>query len=91
MNKTNRIVKAISASGGRFFGLTTQQGETLNAQFVRETPNYVVVRDRNAKEIRKFARRALKRSQWVRLRSKSKGGRNTAFFLYNNLWKKVHN
>ncbi len=60
MNKTNRIVKAISASKGRFFGLTTQQGETLNAQFVRETPKYVVVRDRNAKEIRKFAKTSLK-------------------------------
>lgn len=60
MNKTNRIVKAISTSKGRFFGLTTQQGETLNAQFVRETPKYVVVRDRNAKEIRKFAKTSLK-------------------------------
>lgn len=60
MNKTNRIVKAISASKGRFFGLTTRQGETLNAQFVRETPKYVVVRDRNASVMRKFAKTSLK-------------------------------
>lgn len=60
MNKTNRIVKAISESKGRFFGLTTRQGETLNAQFVRETPNYVVVRDRNASQVRKFAKTSLK-------------------------------
>lgn len=59
MNKTNRIVKAISASKGRFFGLTTRQGETLNAQFVRETTKYVVVRDRNASVMRKFAKTSL--------------------------------
>ena len=61
MNKTNSIVKAISASKGRFFGLTTRQGETLNAQFVRETPKYVVVRDRNAKRTRKFAKTSLQK------------------------------
>lgn len=62
MNKrTNRIVKAISASKGRFFGLTTRQGETLNAQFVRETPRYVVVRDRNARQTRKFAKTSLQK------------------------------
>ena len=50
----------MSVSRGRFFGMTTKQGETLNAQFVNETPRYVVVRDRNAKEIRKFAKTSLK-------------------------------
>jgi hypothetical protein len=61
MKKTNRIVKAISASRGRFFGLTTRQGETLNAQFVRETPQYVVVRDRNSQQVRKFAKSSLQK------------------------------
>lgn len=61
MSKTNRIVKAMGASKGRFFGLTTCQGETLNAQFVRETPRYVVVRDRNAQQTRKFAKTSLKK------------------------------
>jgi hypothetical protein len=61
MKKTNRIVKAISASRGRFFGLTTRQGETLNAQFVRETPQYVVVRDRNSRQVRKFAKSSLQK------------------------------
>jgi hypothetical protein len=61
MSKTNRIVKAMNASKGRFFGLTTCQGETLNAQFVRETPRYVVVRDRNAQETRMFAKSSLKK------------------------------
>ena len=59
MTKQIRIEKAISASRGRFFGLTTRQGETLNAQFVRETPHYVVVRDRNAQKTRKFAKSSL--------------------------------
>ena len=61
MKKTNRIVKAISASRGRFFGLTTRQGETQNAQFVRETPQYVVVRDRNSRQVRKFAKSSLQK------------------------------
>ena len=60
MSKVKRIVKAMSVSRGRFFGLTTKQGETLNAQFVNETPQYVVVRDRNAQETRKFAKTSLK-------------------------------
>lgn len=61
MRKTKQIVNAITASRGRFFGLTTRQGETLNAQFVRETPRYVVVRDRNAQENRKFAKTSLQK------------------------------
>ena len=59
--KTKRIAKAISASGGRFFGLTTRQGETLNAQFVREPPKYVIVRDRNAQLVRKFSKDSLQK------------------------------
>ena len=60
MRKVNNIVKAMPSSRGRFFGLTTKQGETLNAQFVTATPKYVVVRDRNAQETRKFAKTSLK-------------------------------
>jgi hypothetical protein len=60
MRKVNNIVKAMTSSRGRFFGLTTKQGETLNAQFVTETPKYVVVRDRNAQETRKLAKTSLK-------------------------------
>jgi len=58
-NKTNSIVEAIGQSRGRFFGMTTRQGETINAQFVSQTPRYVIVRDRNASEIRKFAKTSL--------------------------------
>ena len=60
MRKVNNIVKAMTSSRGRFFRLTTKQGETLNAQFVTETSKYVVVRDRNAQETRKLAKTSLK-------------------------------
>ncbi len=59
MRKINRIVKTMKGSKGRFFGLTTKSGDQFNAQFVKETPQYVVINDRNAKKIRKFAKSSL--------------------------------
>ena len=61
MNKTtqNKIMKAIRSSKGRFFGLYTKSGESLNAQFVSETPEYVTVYDRNNSKKRKFAKTSL--------------------------------
>ena len=61
MNKTkqNKIMKAIRTSKGRFFGLYTKAGESLNAQFVSESPSYVTVYDRNAGNTRKFAKTSL--------------------------------
>ena len=44
----NRVMKAIRNSKGRFFGLYTAQGESVNAQLMSETDNYVRVYDRNA-------------------------------------------
>lgn len=61
MRKQKQLVNAIANSRGRFFGLRTRQGENLNAQFVRETPCYVIVRDRNKAETRKFAKTSLSR------------------------------
>ncbi len=46
-------------SGGRFFGLRTKDGSSYNAQFVNETPSYVVIHDRNAGKKRKFAKTSL--------------------------------
>lgn len=51
MNKIttqNKIVNAMRSSRGRFFGLTTTQGNQVNARFVNETPRYVRVYDRNS-------------------------------------------
>lgn len=44
----NSIVNAMRSSRGRFFGLTTTQGNQVNARFVNETPRYVRVYDRNS-------------------------------------------
>lgn len=59
MRKVNRIVKAMKNSKGRFFGLRVKSGDQFNAQFVKETPQYVVIHDRNAQQTRKFAKSSL--------------------------------
>ena len=57
MNKVNtRVMSAIRNSKGRFFGLYTSQGESLNAQLMAETDKYVQVYDRNSGLTRKFAK-----------------------------------
>jgi len=57
--KQNKIMKAIRSSKGRFFGLYTKAGESINAQFVSESPSYVTVFDRNNRVNRKFAKTSL--------------------------------
>jgi len=57
--KQNKIMTAIRSSKGRFFGLYTKKGESINAQFVSESPSYVTVYDRNNKEKRKLAKASL--------------------------------
>ena len=51
-----RVMRAIRNSRGRFFGLYTSQGESVNAQLMGETDNYVKVYDRNAGVDRKLAK-----------------------------------
>lgn len=58
-NTNQRVLRAIRNSGGRFFGLYTKNGETLNAQYVNESDAYVTVYDRNAYVERKFAKTSL--------------------------------
>ena len=52
-------MKAIRNTRGRFFGLYTTQGESLNAQLMGETDNYVQVYDRNAGADRKLAKTSI--------------------------------
>lgn len=52
-------MRAIRNTKGRFFGLYTTQGESLNAQLVGETDNYVQVYDRNAGLDRKLAKTSI--------------------------------
>ena len=55
----NRVMRAIRSSKGRFFGLYTTQGESMNAQFGGETDNYIHVHDRNAGVNRKLAKTSI--------------------------------
>ena len=55
----NRVMKAIRNSKARFFGLYTAQGESVNAQLMSETDNYVRVYDRNARTNRKLAKTSI--------------------------------
>ncbi len=60
MDKVNlRVIKAIRNSKGRFFGLYTAQGESLNAQLRSETANYVNVYDCNTNSSRKLAKTSI--------------------------------
>tara|TARA_R110000744_G_scaffold168001_2_gene285578 strand:+ start:2903 stop:3103 length:201 start_codon:yes stop_codon:yes gene_type:complete len=52
-------MRAIRGTKGRFFGLYTSNGESLNAQLSGETNNYVKVHDRNAGVDRKFAKTSI--------------------------------
>lgn len=60
MKRVNtRVMRAIRNTKGRFFGLYTSQGESLNAQLSSETDNYVKVYDRNAGVNRQFAKSSI--------------------------------
>ena len=52
-------MRAIRNTKGRFFGLYTTQGESLNAQLVGETDDYVQVYDRNAGVDRRLAKTSI--------------------------------
>lgn len=66
----NQIMGAIRQSKGRFFGLYTKQGESINARFVNETPSYVSIYDRNNGSERKLAKSSV---IGVRISEKSVG------------------
>lgn len=46
-NKKTSAVDAMKQAKGRFFGLYLKNGEVINAQFRRETPQKVSIYDRN--------------------------------------------
>jgi len=53
------VLKAIRNSKGRFFGLYTKQGESLNAQLQSETDKTIMVYDRNSKRSRRFSKTSI--------------------------------
>jgi|APGre2960657404_1045060.scaffolds.fasta_scaffold136693_2 hypothetical protein len=57
--RQNQIVNAMRSSGGRFFGLTTTQGASVNGRFVSESAKYINVYDRHNNEHRKIAKSSL--------------------------------
>lgn len=57
--KQKTALNVIRGTRGRFFGLRTSQGETLNAQFRGETNSYIQVFDRNNGLLRRFAKTSL--------------------------------
>jgi len=60
MKKVNmRVMKAIRDSKGRFFGLYTKQGESLNAQLESETDQTIVVHDRNFNRTLRFSKASI--------------------------------
>ena len=62
MNKTQvAALNKMRESKGRFFGLTTTQGNVFNAQFRGETDQYVTVYDRNNYTNRKLAKTSVAR------------------------------
>lgn len=52
-------ISALRGSRGRYFGLDTIQGETINARFVGETNCYMTVYDRNADQFRSFNKQSI--------------------------------
>lgn len=56
----NKLLKRIRQTKGQFFGLYTKQGNVINAKFLRETPNYINVYDRNNACERKLAKTSLR-------------------------------
>jgi hypothetical protein len=57
--RQNQIVNAMRSSRGRFFGLTTTQGASVNGRFVSESAKYINIYDRHNNEHRKIAKSSL--------------------------------
>jgi hypothetical protein len=57
--RQDNIMNALRSSKGRFFGLTTTQGSSVNARFVSESSRYINVYDRHNNEQRKIAKTSL--------------------------------
>jgi hypothetical protein len=53
-------LNSIRQSKGRFFGLYTNNGEVMNAQFLGETNSFIRVYDRNKRVERKLAKTSIK-------------------------------
>ena len=57
--KQKTVLNTIRGTRGRFFGLLTTQGETLNAQFRGETNSYIEIFDRKNGVNRRLAKTSI--------------------------------
>lgn len=55
----NNLENTLKSTRGRFFTLSTTQGEQFNAQNRGMTAKYVTVFDRNANRLRKIAKSSI--------------------------------
>jgi len=53
------VTNAARESGGKYFGLDTIHGETINARFLGETNCYMTFYDRNASIVRSFNKKSI--------------------------------
>lgn len=56
---SNKLQNTLSGLRGRFFGIKTSQGESINAQLVSVTPSYINVWDRNSDRFRRLAKTSI--------------------------------
>lgn len=54
--KTKSMFERIANTAGRFFGLTLQTGEKINAQYRSQSDRYLVVYDRNRSKNRRLSK-----------------------------------
>jgi hypothetical protein len=52
--KTSALFDRIANTGGRFFGVTLQNGERINAQYRSQSDSYLTVYDRNQARLRRL-------------------------------------
>ena len=53
------IMQRLRNSSGRFIGVHTKKGDSINAKFVSETDEYVTIFDRNSYKNRKLAKTSI--------------------------------
>lgn len=58
-NNNRKVVSALRNSAGKFCGLYTKQGESINAKFCGETPSYVKVIDNRTGNLRTISKKSL--------------------------------
>lgn len=59
---TDSVIRNITNTRGRFFGLYLTNGEVLNAQYRSQTASYITIFDRNQRTTRKLRKSSVARA-----------------------------